>query len=77
MLYQMLTGKLPYTGDSMASLMYAIANEEYPDILSIQPTLPIDTATIITKALEKDIDKRYADGQDMADDIQSCLEKMG
>lgn len=39
-LFQLLTGKLPFTGDSMAELMFRIANEAYPDILQLQPVLP-------------------------------------
>ncbi|TAN47965.1 MAG: CHASE2 domain-containing protein, partial [Methylococcaceae bacterium] len=40
MLYQLTTGELPFTGDSMATLMFKIANEPHPDILEVQPDLP-------------------------------------
>ena len=40
MLFQMLTGVLPFRGDSMAELMYKIANEQAPDIRIIRKDLP-------------------------------------
>ena len=39
-LYQLACGKLPFEGDSMAQLMYRIANEPHTDILRIRPDLP-------------------------------------
>ncbi len=40
MLFQMVTGQLPFTADSLTSLMYKIANEEHPSPDSINPELP-------------------------------------
>ena len=40
MLFQMLTGVLPFRGESMAELMYKIANEEAPDLRSVRSELP-------------------------------------
>ncbi|HHJ35531.1 MAG TPA: CHASE2 domain-containing protein [Gammaproteobacteria bacterium] len=76
MLFQMVTGKLPFTGDSMASLMYKIANEEHPTPESINPDLPRCVTVIINRAMAKDIDKRYKRGKEMVDDINKCLKIM-
>ncbi len=73
MLYQMCIGKLPFTGDSMASLMYQIANDPHPEPLSVKEDLPPCVADIINKALEKDVEKRYKDGNLFAQDIKQCL----
>ncbi|VAW52319.1 Protein kinase [hydrothermal vent metagenome] len=73
MLFQMVTGKLPFTGDSMASLMYKIANEEHPRPESINPKVPRCVSVIINRAMAKDITKRYQRGKDMVDDINKCL----
>ena len=40
MLFRLSCGKLPFKGDSMATLMFQIANEPHPDILAIEPSLP-------------------------------------
>ncbi len=73
MLFQMVTGKLPFTGDSMASLMYKIANEKHPDPESFNPKLPRCISIIINRAMEKDVAKRYKRGKEMVSDINKCL----
>ena len=73
MLFQLSTGQLPFTGDSMASLMYKIANEEHPDPIQINSNLPRCVGVIINRALQKNIEDRYKDGKQMAEDIGKCL----
>jgi len=73
MLFQMVTGKLPFSGDSMATLMYKIANEPHPAPESINPSVPRCVTVIINRAMDKDIEKRYQTGKQMADDIAKCL----
>lgn len=73
MLFQMVTGQLPFRGDSMASLMYKIANEEHPAPESINPDLPRCVSVIIQRAMQKDVEKRYKTGKQMANDISKCL----
>ncbi len=73
MLFQMVTGELPFKGDSMAALMYKIANEAHPAPESINPDLPRCVSIVINRALQKDIAKRYQTGKQMAEDIEKCL----
>ncbi len=73
MLFQMVTGELPFKGDSMATLMYKIANEPHPAPDSIKHDLPRCISLIINRSMEKDTDKRYQLGSDMAEDISKCL----
>jgi len=72
MFYQMLTGSLPFTADSMASLMFKITNEEAPDIKTIKPDLPECISMVITKKLIKNGDERYQTGTDLANDLKEC-----
>jgi CHASE2 domain-containing sensor protein/tRNA A-37 threonylcarbamoyl transferase component Bud32 len=76
MLFQMVTGKLPFTGDSRASLMYKIANEEHPSPESINSKTPRCVSFIINRAMAKDVEKRYQRGKQMAADIEKCLKIM-
>jgi serine/threonine-protein kinase len=76
MLFQMVTGKLPFTGDSMASLMYKIANEQHPRPESINPDVPRCVSFIINRAMAKDLEKRYQRGKQMVTDIDKCLKIM-
>ncbi len=71
-LYQMACGKLPFEGDSMAQLMYRIANEPHTDILSIKPDLPQCLVAIINRSLAKAIADRYSNGAEMAYALRQC-----
>lgn len=71
-LYQLACGKLPFEGDSMAQLMYCIANEPPMSILSVNPELPQCLAEIIEKMLAKKIEDRYADGAEVAAALRLC-----
>jgi serine/threonine-protein kinase len=76
-LYQMACGTLPFAGDSMAQLMFKIANEPHPDIRGIKPDTPECLVAIIDKALTKDADHRYQTGAEMAADLRTCLGMVG
>ncbi len=73
MLFQMAVGQLPFKGDSMASLMFQIANEPHPAPDSLNPDVPRCVCTIINRAMEKDLEKRYKTGKQMAEDVEKCL----
>jgi len=71
-LYQLACGKLPFEGDSMAQLMYRIANEPHTDILAIRPDLPQCLVAIINRSLAKQVVDRYSNGAEMADALRRC-----
>jgi serine/threonine-protein kinase len=71
-LYQLVCGKLPFEGDSMAQLMFRIANEHPTDILSVNPKVPPCVVAIIDRALAKKISERYQTGSEMAEEIRQC-----
>ena len=76
-LYQMACGKLPFEGDSMAQLMYKIANEHAPDILSINPSLPPALVAFLDKAMAKDAEQRYQTGEEFAAALRATLSGTG
>ena len=76
MLFQMVAGQLPFKGDSMATLMYKIANEPHPAPDTINPEIPRCITVIINRAMAKDVEKRYKTGAQMAADITKCLKIM-
>jgi eukaryotic-like serine/threonine-protein kinase len=69
-LYQMLSGRLPFEGESMTQLMFAIANNPHPPIRDYNPALPEWIDPIIEKALAKDFEKRYQTGAELAEAIR-------
>lgn len=76
MLYQMLTGTLPFKAESMASLMFKITNEEAPDIRSLRLGIPECLVEIVNKTLIKNADDRYQTGTEMANDLKLCQMKV-
>ena len=73
MLFQMLAGVLPSRGDSMAELMYKIANEPAPDIRVIRPELSARLADIVALSLSKMPETRYQDGDQFAADLRAAI----
>jgi len=77
MLYQLLTGQLPHQSDSMAQLMYQIANQPAPDVRHLRPDLPESLAMVLALALEKRPELRYASGEQFAADLEAVLAQGG
>jgi serine/threonine-protein kinase len=77
MLFQMLTGVLPFRGESMAELMFKIANEEAPDIRMIRKELPESLANLVALSVSKRPETRYQDGDQFAADLRSVMNEMG
>ncbi|MBK9348356.1 MAG: CHASE2 domain-containing protein [Burkholderiales bacterium] len=76
MLFQLLAGVLPFRGDSMAELMYKIANEEAPDIRVIRSEIPLALADAVALALSKRPETRYQTGDAFAADLRRVLQQM-
>lgn len=73
MLYQLITGALPFEGDSLASLMYKITNENHKPP-SKHRDIPSCVTRIINKSLQKDASKRFQSGNEFAGAIKRCLD---
>jgi len=73
MLFQMLAGVLPFRGDSMAELMYKIANEPAPDIRIIRAELTEKLANIVALSVSKRPETRYQDGDQFAADLRAVI----
>jgi eukaryotic-like serine/threonine-protein kinase len=58
-LYEMLTGHLPFRGEHEAAILYSIVNEEPQPIQKFLPEAPSDLVHILNRLLEKEPDERY------------------
>ncbi len=76
-LYQLLTGTLPFQADSMATLMFKIANEPHPPAGGLRPDLPPKVNVVIDRALHKDMEQRYQRGSELARDLRFILSGLG
>ena len=71
-LYQMLTGELPFSGDQSTVLRKILHTEPAPP-RKVRRTVPRDLETICLKAMEKDVERRYKTAQEMAVDLHRYL----
>lgn len=76
MLYQLVTGDLPFRGDSPAALMHQIMNVRHPDPRKINPKLVKPLVAIIDKSLEKDRNKRYQRASHLAKHLRTLGERI-
>jgi len=75
MTFELLTGELPFQGDSMATLMYQIANEPHPRIKIAHPELPACLDAFMDRALAKMPDQRYQSGDEFSQALRKCLDR--
>lgn len=68
-LFQLLTGRLPFRAPNHAALMYKIINAETPVATALNPNLPPLIDKILRRALEKDLYSRYPNGAEFAKDL--------
>src|SRR3954468_3514248 len=71
-LYQMLCGQLPFEGESMAQLMFKIANEPPTDIRSVNPEVAPALAAFLERALAKDPEQRYQTGEEFSGALRAA-----
>ncbi|MBZ5630752.1 MAG: protein kinase, partial [Acidobacteriia bacterium] len=74
-MYELLTGEKPFTGETVATLMFRIANAPHPPIEQARADLPVGCRAVIDRALEKDPNKRYQRGSEMAADLRALVTK--
>jgi serine/threonine-protein kinase len=75
-LFQLLTGQLPFTADSMTGLMQQIAEVPHPPLRAFRPDLPECVEAIIDRALAKNPDERFDSGAQMAAALNDCRSRI-
>lgn len=76
LLFQLLTGRLPFRANNPGTLVYKIVNMDSPSVCALNPTLPPGLDPIIKKALEKDLYSRYRNGAEFAKDLSAVRYQM-
>jgi CHASE2 domain-containing sensor protein/tRNA A-37 threonylcarbamoyl transferase component Bud32 len=75
-LFEMLCGQKPFTGEDMTALMYKIAKEKHPPVRSINPKVPQVLEKILDNALEKEVEKRYQKAGQMGRHLEQVVAKI-
>ncbi|MFN8577101.1 MAG: serine/threonine-protein kinase [Candidatus Sericytochromatia bacterium] len=72
-LYQMLTGVLPFYGETVGEVVSKVLSEN-PDLpRKINPSIPPELEAIVMRAINKDREKRYKTMEDMERDLQNLI----
>src|ERR1700761_2948774 len=72
-LYEMLTGELPYRGENQVAVAMMHVREEVPDVRRLRPEVSAALAAVIERATAKELSQRYADDDEMVADLENAL----
>lgn len=72
-IYQMLTGSLPFLGESPISVALKHLQEEFEEPRKLNPMIPQSVENIILKSMRKNPEERYQSAKEMLDDLETCL----
>lgn len=72
-LYQMLTGVLPFLGESPISVALKHLQEEFEEPRVLNPLIPQSVENVILRSMRKNPDERYHSAKEMLQDLETCL----
>lgn len=75
LMYELLTGTLPYRGDNAVEIALKHLKEPLPSIREELPDIPQSVENIILKATAKNPKNRYTDARTMHEDLKTCLDE--
>ena len=76
MLYEMLTGQAPFMGENVNAIMYQTLNAVPAAPSTMNVDVPEMLNFIVAKALAKDLDSRYQNARDLANDLRDCRDAL-
>jgi eukaryotic-like serine/threonine-protein kinase len=72
-LFEMLTGEVPFHGSSPVAVAMKHVREEVPDVQRLRPGISAATAAVVERAVSKDLGRRYPDAASMVADLEEVL----
>src|SRR5215218_1805542 len=76
-LYELLTGEVPFPGDNFVAVAMRHIREEPPSVLEQRPEVSVRLAAAAERALEKDPEKRFGSMHAFVEELQACLAALG
>ncbi len=75
-LYEMLTGRIPFGGETVTDILSSIISTEPPSVTSLAPHLPRELQRIVQKTLKKKRDQRYQSTRDLLGDLKELRDEL-
>ena len=72
-LYHMLSGKMPFEGQNIHSILFQVLNEDPPPLAQFVPSLPPGLDRIVERAIRKQKSERYQSAEEMLNDLASVM----
>jgi serine/threonine-protein kinase len=73
-MYQALSGRPPFGGDSFQALVVSISTREHLPLSALRPDVPVRIAQVVERALHKDVAQRWQSAAEMAEALHRALE---
>lgn len=76
-IFEMLTGRRPFTGDDVESMMRAVRDERLPPLEGLRPDAPEALVRVVERCLEKDREARFEDAASVAEEVRRAGQGVG
>lgn len=73
-LYELLTGRPPFTGDSVVAVMAHVVNDDPNPLRTLNEAVPRDLETIVLRCLDKEPSRRYQSAHELAEELGRFLD---
>ena len=70
-MYEMLSGRLPYTGDTLAEIAVKHMNAKPEPLRNTFPSIPVELERIVLKAMNSDLNERYQTAGELLEDLDA------
>jgi serine/threonine-protein kinase len=72
-LYEMLTGSVPFRGENQVAVAMKHVREELPDVQTLRPEVSASLAAVVDRATAKDLQERYRSDEELIADLEDVL----
>jgi serine/threonine-protein kinase len=76
LLYEMLTGRVPFQAPTIGALCAQISNAEYPPLRQLNPSAPADVANVVSRCLKKNAAERYQSAAMLLADVRRAADSL-
>ncbi|HKO30027.1 MAG TPA: serine/threonine-protein kinase [Nitrospiraceae bacterium] len=75
-LFELLTGQLPFTADNLSAVLFSIAHHPHPAIQTLRPDLPLMVQEVVDRALQKELPHRYRRAEEFAVELRASVQSL-